>query len=189
NNIKERAILIGIGAGSIDKRRQWPAERFSSVIRGLLEDDNSIVAVLFGDNAESAISAHIRESLGKELAGRLIDTSGKTALRQTAALLKHCRLYIGNDTGIMHIAAAMKAPVVEISRWPKTDLPITNASPHFFAPWRVKHKILNPDRPTPPCKEGCQSLAAHCILGVKVEDVEEAAREILSVGKGQQDGR
>ena len=93
----------------------------------------------------------IRKSLG----GAAVDVTGRTTLRQTAALLKKCDLYVGNDTGSMHLAAAAGIPVVEISCFPM-DGPVWHwNSPRRFAPWGVPHRILQPKGNAPCCLRWC----------------------------------
>jgi ADP-heptose:LPS heptosyltransferase len=95
-------------------------------------------------------------------------------LGDLAALLEQCRLYVGGDTGPMHVASLVGTPVVQILG--PTD-PIENA------PW-----VDTPSRSvrTPvacsPCRRGC--AAATCMRRVAPETVVEAARALLAVAPG-----
>ena len=143
-----------------------------------MEKENSVL-ILFGNKTEAPLNNYLKESLGLKHKKRIIDIVGKTTIRQAAALLKFCRLFIGNDSGSMHVAAAMKVPLVEICMWPKNGNKLSPRSPYRFGPWETAAIIVNPDKPTPPCLSDCKSEVAHCILQVKVEDVYEAAEKLL----------
>lgn len=107
-------------------------------------------------------------------AGKIFDLIARTKLRQMAALLTKCGLFIGNDTGAMHIAAAMKVPVIEISSWSRRGYPLSANAPTRFRPWKTRHCILTPDSPIPPCRYHCFSEEAHCIKKISVDDVKNA---------------
>jgi len=102
-------------------------------------------------------------------------------LGASAALLKRCRLYIGHDTGAMHIAAAVGVPVVEISCHPKTGSPYSWNAPERFGPWGVPCRVLRPERPLPPCREECDAREPHCITQITAEEVLEAAESLLAL--------
>jgi ADP-heptose:LPS heptosyltransferase len=104
---------------------------------------------------------------------------GKITLRQLTSILSYCKLYMGHDTGIMHITAAMKIPVLEISCWPEFGDKFSAKSPYHFGPWGVRHIILSPEKPLEPCKDECISSKPHCILQVTVEDAKEAVKKLL----------
>jgi heptosyltransferase-2 len=103
------------------------------------------------------------------------DAIGKLTLRETFALLRHCDLHIGNDSGPMHLAAAAGRAVVEISPHPVGGAADADVAPERFAPWRTDHLILRPALATPPCTHECQADQPHCILSVGVEEVLDAA--------------
>ena len=109
----------------------------------------------------------------------MIDLTGTTTLRQTISLLKRCKLYIGNDSGLMHLAAAMKVPIVEISCWPKNGDKFHHNSPYRFGPWKTRAVVVNPEKAIEPCLGGCTKFEPHCILQVEVEDVKGAAEKLL----------
>jgi lipopolysaccharide heptosyltransferase II len=104
------ALRIAIGAGaSYGSAKCWPPPRFAEVANRLQSESDSDV-ILFGTSAEagvaSAISAEMRRSP--------IDLTGKTAIGDLPALLSKCHLFIGNDSGAMHVAAAAGLPIVTV---------------------------------------------------------------------------
>jgi heptosyltransferase III len=106
---------LGVGPGSKMPAKRWPEERFGDVVSRLIEEFD-IWPVVFG-GAED-----------EPLAGRLMArwkrghcAAGKLSLRAAAAALQRCVVYLGNDTGTMHLAAAGGIPCVGIfsaREWP-----------------------------------------------------------------------
>lgn len=179
-NITEDSLLIGIGAGSRIPQKVWPIERFLGLIKWLLEELNSTI-MLLGDKNEINLGSYIEETLKKDYFGKTINLMGKTTLRQVVASLKYCKLYIGNDTGLIHLAAAVKVPIIEISSWSKTGSPRSHFSSYYFFPWKTRYVIVNPEKQTYPCKEQCTFKTPHCILKVTLGDVKKAVKKLLSL--------
>ncbi len=170
--------LIGIGIGAGDPKRIWPTERYIEVVRWLVRQHHARIVVV-GTAAEKAQGRRLVEQCG----GRVVNTIGKSTLRQTGALLKRCDLYLGNDSGPMHMAAAGGAPVVEISAHPGEGAPDHYNSPVRFGPWQVPHRILQPESAQEPCTDACSAPEAHCIRQITVRQVQAAVRSLLSVGR------
>ena len=167
-------LLVGFGPGSRQRKRMWPVSRFIEVGRWLVSEFNSYILVL-GGKEEEFLGKEICEKIGHNV----IDMVGKSTLRQSAALLRKCDLFIGNDTATMHLAAAAGVPVIEISCHPQSGSPSHPNSPLRFRPWGEAHKVLQPENPIPPCSNACYSDDAHCIKGVETEKVREAVINYL----------
>jgi len=107
---RPHALRVAIGAGaSYGSAKCWPPERFAEwANRFQAENDGDVI--LFGTAAESAVSNAIIAGMKK----RPIDLTGKTAIGDLPALLSQCQLFLGNDSGAMHVAAAVGLPVVAI---------------------------------------------------------------------------
>lgn len=89
--------------------KRWPEDRFAVLLRGLLED-KKIQFVLLGGPEEIDLTERIRLQCGSGVTS----LAGKTSLMTTAAILKRCQYLITNDSGIMHLGAAVGTPVVAI---------------------------------------------------------------------------
>ncbi len=87
--------------------RDWPAEHFISLGRFILKELNAEI-LLFGDKKDIKKAQHIQSALGD----KTLIVAGKTNLRQTAALLSKCDVFVTTDTGPMHIAFALEVPTV-----------------------------------------------------------------------------
>jgi heptosyltransferase-2 len=172
-------LLIAVGVGKRDPKRRWPIERFVELGDWLIRRYEAYI-LLVGEKAEKPLYDVLQHSLGK----RVINTVGQTTLRQACALLKHCHLYIGNDYGPKHMAAAVGVPVIEINGHPVNGSPVSSDSPMRFGPWGVPHIVLQPRAANDSCSAGCIASDAHCILGITVDQVKEAAVSCMSQFSG-----
>jgi len=103
-------MRIAVGAGaSYGSAKCWPPDRFATMLNGLAEKIDADV-ILFGTQGEAAVSAAIRVGLKRSP----VDLTGKTAIADLPGLLSRCNLFIGNDSGAMHVAAAVGLPIVAV---------------------------------------------------------------------------
>src|SRR3989454_949092 len=107
---RPHALRVAIGAGaSYGSAKCWPPPRFAE-LASRLQAQNGADVILFGTAAESAVSNAIAAGMRQPP----IDLAGKTAIADLPGLLSQCHLFIGNDSGAMHVAAAVGLPVVAI---------------------------------------------------------------------------
>jgi ADP-heptose:LPS heptosyltransferase len=97
------------GVGNI--MRQWPAEHFASLV-DLLIEKNAINVVLIGGPEEKELAEQVQEHVMHREA--VVSLVGRTSLRQLPELLRACALYVGNNSGPKHIAAALGVPTIGI---------------------------------------------------------------------------
>jgi len=181
-------VAIHPGAGWYSRARIWPAERFAAVARGLGESHNANIIVLGGpDEAEAA--ARIEKVAGK--GGRVYNLAGCTSILETAAIIEACDIFLGNDSGPMHIAAAVGTPVVavfgpsNIQAW----------GPYTPPGEKSRHRVVARDLPCMPCFYRAQSLGLRegcgtreCLTLLSHRPVLEACREVLSETAASQRG-
>jgi heptosyltransferase-2 len=137
----------------------WYPDRFGELGKRLVRNWKSSI-LLFGKEGERTIS---REILG-HFQGSGIDLTGKTNLLQLAALLERCRVLVTNDTGTMHVAAAVGTPVVAL--FGSTD-------PTTTGPWGEGHTVVKKDVPCSPCLKRVCPTDHRCMDLITVDDVEE----------------
>ncbi len=102
--------LVGINPGAAyGSAKCWLPDRFRMLTERLLEDPNLFV-IYFGDPA----GAPLVNSICENLPSRVINMAGKTTIREVLALIKCCTVLLTNDSGPMHIAAALKVPLVAL---------------------------------------------------------------------------
>jgi len=107
---KPDVMRIAVGAGaSYGSAKCWPPDRFARAINRLPQERDAQV-ILFGTASEGGVSAAIQ--VGLERAA--LDLTGKTEIAELPALLSRCSAFLGNDSGAMHVAAAVGLPIVAI---------------------------------------------------------------------------
>jgi heptosyltransferase-2 len=106
--ISKDTMLIGIHPGGMQSRR-WPVENFNSLIIELSKH-LKCEFVITAKQDES----HIADILCRNLGAKVVSTAGKLSIKEMAAVIKRCSLFISNDTGPMHIAAILGVPLVAI---------------------------------------------------------------------------
>jgi ADP-heptose:LPS heptosyltransferase len=100
-------------------------------------------------------------------------------LRAVCAVLERCNLFVGNDSGTAHLAAAMECPTVVVSRHPANGDPNHANSPARFGPRCALSRVVQPVSGDGECVSSFLSAEAHSILSVTVERVVAAAAELL----------
>ncbi len=95
---------IGVGPGSKQPAKVWPEERFQQVVERLIREHDVWPVVLSG-NEDRELGDRMVKAWG-----RGYNLAGKLSVRASAQALKQCVLFLGNDTGTMHLAAAVKTP-------------------------------------------------------------------------------
>ena len=92
-----------------ETQRRWPAEKYKELAERLIECGFLIIFV--GDKYDKGVIKEVSKNLKKE---DYIDTSGRTTIKQMAAIIKECDLFISHDSGPMHIAAAVQTPIIAL---------------------------------------------------------------------------
>lgn len=104
------ALRVAVGAGaSYGSAKCWPPDRFAQALNDFLSHADADI-VLFGTAAEAAVSSAIASALRRPP----IDLTGKTSVADLPGLFSQCHLFLGNDSGAMHVAAAVGLPVVAV---------------------------------------------------------------------------
>jgi ADP-heptose:LPS heptosyltransferase len=164
--IPEEGSLVTIHPGASWRPRAWRPERFAEVARQLLARHD--VHVLFlGTPGDLDIAAHIGTLLSHRRAHFVFDSS----LSETAALIDRSVLFIGNDSGIAHIAAACGTPVVAL---------YGPQDPRRFRPWSEHAVVLHKPVPCFPCSQTvCVRPELPCVNLIFVEEVMRHAEAVL----------
>lgn len=157
---------VVIGAGAMNPNRRYPAEKIREFLNLMKKDSRTMFMKCVIIGGEDITGFDIEKN------SDTINLIGKLTLAQSANIISRAIAYVGNDTGTMHLAAALNIPCIVISMHPKTaDLWHVN-SPMRFGPWGVKSLILQPNRPIEEqCKDGCIAHTPHCISEIDAEDV------------------
>ena len=161
--IADNHLVIGINPGATyGSAKCWQPEKFAELARRLTGDPAIKIILTGGTNNASLIDA-----LALHLEGRAIKAVGHDLLN-LAALLKRCHLVITNDTGPMHIAAAVGTPVVAL---------FGSTNPATTGPLGKEHHIVRKDVQCSPClKRSCPENHA-CMAFITVDEVERVVQE------------
>jgi heptosyltransferase II len=158
--------LIGINPGSTyGSAKRWLPERFAHAADRVVEQFGGRVAIV-GAAGEEALG----EAIAEKMHSKPVLLSGRTSIRELMSIIKRCRLFITNDTGPMHIAAAFDVPVVAI--FGPTDFRTTS-------PFGEAHQIVRQPVECSPCLLRECPIDHRCMTGVTVEHVYEAAAKQL----------
>ncbi len=167
--VRASGPLVVVHAGASAASRRYPGRYFAAAARQLFEELDCDI-VFTGTADEQPLVDEIRHQMGApstSLAGRL-------SLGEMAALLGQAALLVSNNTGPVHIAAAMGTPVVDLYA-------LTNPQ---HTPWRVPSRVLFHDVPCRYCYNSvCPEGHHDCLQRVEPAAVVEAARALLDEGK------
>ncbi len=152
------------GASQANKR--WPVQRFAGIARWLQEAHGIATVVNLGPGDEQ-----IRDDVKKHFASAVIMSD--LDLRGLIALLAGSCLFLGNDTGPTHIAAALGKKCVVI---------FGASDSKVWSPWKIEYRLVENAFPCSQCPRGrCESLAAsQCIFAISVEEVRGACEALLT---------
>jgi heptosyltransferase-2 len=170
----ENTVLVAISPGAGHQRRMWPTEQFAEVAHWLMTTFDVRIFVVGGKADQQR-----GDLLVRQVGAGSINMAGRATLRQTAALLKECTLFVGNDSGPMHLAAASGVAVVEVSCQPRGMDDGDAQSPKRFGPWRTRHAIVQPAEPREDCTTHCRAKGPHCILNVTPSQVKGAILSLM----------
>jgi lipopolysaccharide heptosyltransferase II len=160
----ERYVVLHVGATAPSRR--YPPERFGAVARALAQRTGHAM-VFIGDAGEASLVAEARAAMEGVAS---INLAGRLSLGELGAVIGGADLLVGNNSGPMHLAAAMGTPVVALYA-------LTNPQ---HTPWRVPARVLNHGVPCRHClKSVCPQGTQECLMKVAVPAVVDAALALL----------
>ena len=161
-------MLIGLCPGSKQPAKRWPVERYGEVGRRLIDTyDASLVIV--GGEQERAVGEQIGRAWPR---GRWLNTAPRLSVLEMAELLRRCVCYLGNDTGAMHVAAAVGTRCVGVfaAQYPEKS----------WHPYGDDHVVI---RRQPPCRNcfltECTRYATRCLTDISADEVWAACERLL----------
>ena len=159
-------VWVAVGPGSKMPAKRWPLDRFRKVIGDLIEEFD-IWPVVFGGPEDRVIGEWLLDRWR-----RGYNAAGSLGLRPSLAAIKRCEMFFGNDTGTMHMAAAVSVPCVAIFS--------SRERPGLWFPQGEGHRVF---RSQIEC-EGCGLVECierqnECLKRIAVTEVLEACGEIL----------
>ena len=177
SNTGRPIVVMHSGSGGYSRARRWSAEGFAAVARSLQQERGAEI-VLVGQPGDDG------DRVECLLDQKPVNLIGATSLPQLADIIARADLFIGADSGVMHIAAATGTPVLSI---------FGPSNPAAWRPWTVDGHatVLSSGVRCSPCsyighgigaREGCE--ARTCMKLLRPEQVLEAARNLLDAENG-----
>ena len=171
------APIIALHVGSQDREfSRWPVRRFVELAERARIHNRNLSVMLTG----TAPERELIDAFISMYSGHAIDASDPGSLMRTAALLKRCNLLVSNDTGIMHLGAALGVPTVGL---------FGPNSPRYWAPVGPRATYVYDTKvPCSPCLNlyadrwplGCtHPEKGRCMLDITVDSVIMAARRVV----------
>ncbi len=171
-NISAPIFALNPGA-EYGPAKRWPAEKFIAAAREIQKRTNCHWLIL-GGKADVQTSATIASSIGNRQSA-IGNVAGQTSLRELMALLKLSRVLLTNDTGPMHVAAALGTPVVVL--FGSTSPELTGPG----LPGDARHRLLKSDAPCSPCFLRECPIDFRCMNSISVERVVEAVLDAAKI--------
>jgi lipopolysaccharide heptosyltransferase II len=166
--------LVALHVGASKPPRAWHAERFGDLARRLRRRLDARLVILVGPG-EEALLGEVTQGLAR---GSFLACGTTESLRHSAAVIEQCALFVGNDSGPMHIAAALGVATLGIfgPGLPRNTAPIGRAV-----------AIVSRDYPCAPCRQAfftecppAPSGKPFCLEEISVDEVERAALALLA---------
>jgi heptosyltransferase-2 len=159
------------GSGSEMSYKRWPRKRFAEFGNRLVKQYGGAV-IIFGGPEEIALMEEVATLMEpKPLLAK------NASLKKTAALIERCKVFISNDSGLMHLATAMGVPTVGI---------FGPTEPDKTAPYGEQNRIVRKEFGCSPCfrfeKRRFRCSTLECLKNITVENVLEAVGDLLSKG-------
>ncbi|WP_028318919.1 lipopolysaccharide heptosyltransferase II [Desulfobulbus elongatus] len=162
--------VIGFNPGAaFGPAKRWPADKFGELARILCRRSGCRI-LIFGSMADRETAVAVKGFAGAEAAARMIDLTGATSLIEAMALIGECDAFVTNDSGLMHVAAALHTPLVAI--FGSTDHIATG-------PLADNAVVIRKPLPCSPCKKSqCPEKHFRCM---KLIDSDEVGRAVLRI--------
>jgi len=172
--ISPSQMVVGIGPGSKWKTKQWFPERYAELASNLVEDYRCQL-MWFGSPEEVPLIKSIQAKVKGTPMEQGICVAGEYSLEQSMALLSRCDLFIGNDSGLTHVASGMGCRVVVL---------YGSTTPSLgFEPWGPHSTVEVSGLPCRPChvhgRNSCPLKHFKCMQDMTVDLVEGAVKRSM----------
>ena len=162
--------FVCMAPGSRWPMKKWDAENYAELARRIAFEFGYRV-VLLGDRND-ALSA---SPIIAEVPGRVTNLIGRTSVIEAAAVIERSYLFVGNDSGLMHLAEAVGVPVIALFG--------PTVAEFGYYPSLPQSKVLERSLPCRPCSRNgrrpCPRGTQECLTGIPVDSVEEALWDLV----------
>lgn len=165
---KENRILAICPGAEFGDSKQWPAEHFAATCKTKIDEGWHVW--IFGSAKDAEVADAISGMLSEQQRRNCVNLAGKTSLAQAIDLLSVAEAVISNDSGLMHIAAALDKPTVAL---------YGSTTPDFTPPLNIKSKLLFTDIDCRPCfQRECPLRHKKCLWELEPNRVLAAIAEL-----------
>src|SRR3990172_2330533 len=166
NNLSNARPVIAVNPSARWEKKRWPISSYAALINQLIQELKAGIIIL--GSKEDILLA---EEISSLVSGRPAVAAGKTSLKTLTALLERVDLLVTNDSGPMHIAAALKTPVVAL---------FGPTNPGLTGPYGDGHIVIRKEMECSPCLRGpCIHGRPICMEAITEEEVMEAVKATL----------
>jgi len=171
SGIREKDKIVGIAPGSVWATKRWLPERFAEVSQLLIRKVGAKVVFL-----GSADDQNLCERIANLMKDKPVSLAGRTDILQSAAIISFCKVILSNDSAPVHIASALRRPVVAI---------FGSTIPEFgFAPYGEGYLVIEKKMDCRPCgihgRGKCPQKHFRCMKDITTEEVFQAVRSRLA---------
>ncbi|MBV8803070.1 MAG: lipopolysaccharide heptosyltransferase II [Gammaproteobacteria bacterium] len=157
------ALCPGAEFGSA---KRWPPEYYAEIAKAKLEADWQVW--IFGSQKDQSVADQIMKSTQHQC----VNLTGRTSLEEAIDLLSLATAVVSNDSGLMHIAAALRKPLVAV---------YGPTSPTFTPPLSESARVLSTSVDCQPCFQRICPMEHHrCMIELKPERILTAVKEVIS---------
>ena len=148
----------------------WPIENFAKLIEQICSKKKNAKIILIGADYEKKLNNSILNLIdSKRIKNNAFNYAGRFTLKQTFYLISKCNIFIGNDSGPMHIGAAMGVKTIGLFG---PNLPIR------FGPLNKKSRAIYKQMPCSPCINVHKGQVPECMHGETSRDYQKCMKEI-----------
>ncbi|MBL4582024.1 MAG: lipopolysaccharide heptosyltransferase II [Gammaproteobacteria bacterium] len=166
----EHKILAICPGAEFGVAKQWPAAHFAATCEAMINKGWHVW--IFGSAADTEVADEILQMLVEEQRQNCVSLAGRTSLAQAIDLLSVAEAVLSNDSGLMHIAAALNKPIVAL---------YGSTSPDFTPPLSSKSKLLFTDIDCRPCfQRECPLEHKKCLIELEPSRAISAITELAS---------
>ncbi len=157
---EQEACIVGLGPGAAyGEAKRWPPEHFARIGDWVVERWGGCVFI-FGSVKESRICRRVSQAMRNSA----VNLCGQTSLREAMALIERCGMFVSNDSGLMHVAAALGVPTVAI--FGSTD-------PAATGPRGPRSRVVRRAVDCAPCLQRECERDYQCLRGIQPSEVWE----------------
>lgn len=159
--IRDKSIYVLCPGAEYGATKRWPTEHFATLAQQLIANEPDARIILLGSKGDHALGESIRAQANND--SNIYNWCGDTSLDEAIALIGMSKALVSNDSGLMHIGAALKVPQVAI---------FGSSDPHHTPPLSDKAKVIWLNLPCSPChKRVCPLSHLKCLKDISPENI------------------